>query len=202
MDLSGNHSRSKASYTINSQNFWSGSKKVGPRFPHAAQELGNLLLSQLEVARFKIFQARSTRSPQHPPVDRGHFSFSIQPAGGPLNNYQCLFWLLRQNVYWGYFAFSGTRLVELFTWQAQYAKWLAWISSPIKDLVGLQVSVFQLYSKCSKTKTLDRKGSQLCLAQMVVFPLETTLLLFWNRIFIVIWGISSPRYFAMCFTSL
>ena len=82
------------------------------------------------MARSNIFQARTTHSLQHPAHNRlwtkDIYYFSNRPTHGPPNNWQtCLFlppeakylpWLFRlprQNICRDYFAFCGTRLVEV-----------------------------------------------------------------------------------------
>jgi len=103
---------------------------------------------RLEMARSKIFQARTAHSPQHPahnrPWTEDIYSFSNRPAHGPLNNWQIqlilppeakyLSWLFcvpRQNICWDYFAFCGTWLVEVVMWCEKhsiqsYVLWLVW----------------------------------------------------------------------------
>jgi len=84
----------------------------------------------VEMVRSKIFQARTAHSPQHPAHNRQWtediYTFSNRPAHGPLHNWQtCIFSLLRQNIFHGYFAFPGRISAETILPFVEH-DWLKW----------------------------------------------------------------------------
>jgi len=52
---SGNHHSLEASYIINSQSFWNGSKTMGPHFSYTAQPCRTLLVTAIISCIYKKF---------------------------------------------------------------------------------------------------------------------------------------------------
>jgi len=98
-----------------------------------------MLQFNVEMARSKIFQARTAHSSQHPAHNRPWteeiFSFSNH---GLLKNWQTpLFCLLRQNIFHGYFAFRGkiSAVTILPFVEHDWLKWSCDVASTIYKVI-------------------------------------------------------------------